>query len=295
MEFLPETVLELILSKVSDEDILKCNLVCRTWNALISRKSLWKKRFENKQVNWEEVPSHIRDKPNSWMILRAHLHHRILFKNFIDNPSGHSGFDGWTIFDNNGDLWRVEEEPIGCDPLPKTELIGRNDESCFVTSYGWCSKYFMVDLWSQGLTPELLKIILPFQINCSQMYTARFDCGGKFDWELRLLDSQQKIICMYKPTCIQLPATMDWKKTEFAFQFGSGDVELLQDLRYIMFIHEGKDTQVWAGHYGMKFARSCVTIECLRTEPEENALEGLTDQFGEEGGRNTFVGRHRGW
>ncbi|CAL8137739.1 unnamed protein product [Orchesella dallaii] len=295
---IPETVVELILSKVPVEDLLKCNLVCKAWRNLISRKSLWKICFDDNKANWNTVPEHVRDKPNGWMVLYAQLRNEILSKNYIKNPSGHRQFEGWTIFSNGGDQWRVEEEPHGSDPLPNLDIpfFGIDeDKSCFTSSFGWCSKYYIVNLWREGLTPELMKLMLPFKIKCSQMYTARFDCGGVFDWELRLLDSEEKRLCQHKAPRIEVPAIMEWQTAEFAFEFGSDDEELLKDLQYLVFIHEGKDTQFWAGHYGMKFARSCVTFECLYSQPENSSSVEPPETFGKDGGVSTIVRSGRYW
>lgn len=79
-------------------------------------------------------------------------------------------FEKWNIHKNGGDRWIVEEEPVGCEPLPEDPFFGPNDRSCFVTSFQWCSKYVVVDLWAAGLNPTVMRISLPLQIKCSQMY-----------------------------------------------------------------------------------------------------------------------------
>ncbi|ODM89606.1 F-box only protein 6, partial [Orchesella cincta] len=299
-EELPDTVLEVILSKVPEDDILKCSLVCRTWREIITRKSFWKIRFKNRRIPWEEVPKHVRDKPKGWMILYAHLRYRILSKNYIQNPSGHNQFEGWTILPNDGLEWRVEQVPQNCSPLPApvSNIFERNDESCFVPAFEWCSKYYWIDIRKEGLTPSLLKLLLPIQINCSQMYTARYDCcGGVFSWELRLLNSQEKILSNYESPTVELSSTTEWHTAQYSFQFGSEDEELVQDLRYIVFSHEGRDTQWWAGRgqFAMKFARSCVTFEALETEPERNGVVEHLAEFGKDGGRNSLQERNRNY
>lgn len=32
-----------------------------------------------------------------------------------------------------------------------------------------------------------------------------------------------------------------------------------------------RDSQFWKGHYGMKFARSCVTVQPLDSDPEDES------------------------
>ncbi|CAL8137747.1 unnamed protein product [Orchesella dallaii] len=281
-EFLPEPVIELILTMVPEEDILACNLVCRTWKRLISRKSYWKKRYQEKKINWYEIPEHIRDKAGGWMILYAQYRYQILSKNYIHNPSGHRRFGGWVISATHRNMWLVEQVPDGCEPLPSSDFFGRKEGCCFVTSFDWSSKCYTVDLWREGLKlkPGVMKLILPFQIKCSQMYAARFDCGGQFNWELRLLDSHWKVIRFYKQPTIDVPPSEEWKTAEYGFKFESKNDFQFRDLRYIEFIHEGKDTQFWAGHFGTKFARSCVTIELL--EPDVAVAVEETKEQGDE-------------
>ncbi|ODM87465.1 F-box only protein 6 [Orchesella cincta] len=275
----PEPVLETILSRVSDEDILQCNSVCRAWKDLITRKSFWKKCYERQGINWNKIPSQIREKPEGWIVLYSHFRYGTFSKNFIKNPSGHRAFDGWSIYTNGGDMWRVEDVPCGCHELPESSFFGP-DTSCFVSSYQWCSKYYIVDLWNEGLNPTVMRISLPLQIKCSQMYATRFDCGGIFKWELRLLDSQEKIIREHK-LYIERPPSTQWETAEYGFKFKLSHADFMQQIRYLVFIHEGRDSQFWKGHYGMKFARSCVTVECLENDPEEES-ELEADETGHE-------------
>ena len=115
------------------------------------------------------VPNQIRERPEGWMVIYSQYRNKIFTKNYITNPSGQDLFDGWSIYKNGGDQWNVEEEPVGCNPLPVSPFFGENDRSCFVTSFQWCSKYFVVDLWNEGLNPIIMRISLPLEIKCSQM------------------------------------------------------------------------------------------------------------------------------
>jgi len=51
--------------------------------------SVWKQRFAQKKLNWNDIPMRIYDNAENWVVLYAHLRHQILFKSYIKNPSGH--------------------------------------------------------------------------------------------------------------------------------------------------------------------------------------------------------------
>ena len=50
-------------------------------------------------------------------------------------------------------------------------------------------------------------------------------------------------------------------------------------VRYIRYFHGGKDTQFWAGHYGVKMTLSTVRLDLKNTAgPEKQAELGLHSQ-----------------
>ncbi|CAL8068715.1 unnamed protein product [Orchesella dallaii] len=284
---IPETILEFILCEVAEEDILNCRLVCRTWKNLIARKYLWKRRFERRRVDICSIPASILDKPDAWLVFYAHLRYLILSKNYIGNSSGERGLEGWTMWDNvgRGHRWRVKESLVS---LAATSLFNGTVPFYFDNLNDLCSKYYIVDLWREGLTPKLMKLLLPFRIKCSQLYASKcddFDGIGLFNWEIRLLNSQEKTIAKHK-TGMELPRKVEWRMVEHSFNFSENSFELLDDLRYVVFIHGGDQL-----YYGIKLAKSCLTIECLENNPvpdiERNYVQLPIEM--EDGGANAIA------
>ncbi len=140
-------------------------------------------------------------------------------------------------------------------------VFGPNDKSCFVSSYHWCSKYILIDLWKAGLNPTVMRTSLPLQIKCSQMcvnlqliwkkvfilkllsilysrYSPRYDCGARFRWGLRILDSQEKIIRDHQ-VAIERAPSRNWKTVEHSFKFKQSQADFIYKVRYLVFIHEG--------------------------------------------------------
>lgn len=81
---------------------------------------------------------------------------------------GRTEFRDWRIHANGGDKWKLEPSPKGCQALPPDRFFD-NSTSAWVTSFGACSKWTMVDLWESGMTPPVMKTCLPFSLECSQM------------------------------------------------------------------------------------------------------------------------------
>ncbi|CAL8114468.1 unnamed protein product [Orchesella dallaii] len=283
---LPEHVVENILSYVSDQDIPNCRVVCHTWKHVLSSKSLWKLRFQKRGVDWNEIQSFITDRnsTNMWALLHSHMCHGILHKNFISNPSGHNGFEGWDmeppIFENP---WIIEEQPMACSPLPNAPLFGRVDQCCFATCFGY--KNFTVDLWDEGLTPALTKLLLPFQIKCSQLFSTRVDqqYNGSANWNIYLWNSDQNIRIRQLTGRIRvnfsIRSTGEWQKREWVFKFERDDLSIrdLENMRYVQFLHAGvcqTDPLIEEepDNGAFKFSHTCVTIEGL---PDEQTPAGL--------------------
>lgn len=50
-----------------------------------------------------------------------------------------------------------------------------------------------------------------------------------------------------------------------------------------------RDSQFWKGHFGMKFARACVTVQCLENDPEdESEIEADEGETGHEDSSSDF-------
>jgi len=116
-----------------------------------------------------------------------------------------------------------------------------------------------IDLWAEGFTPAVMRISLPFEIECTQMYGARFDCGGLFNWSLRIFDSSQDLIQELRES-YAIEAGSEWQTARNSFTFKESSAPFIEQMRYLHFIIDGKDDRFWKGHYGTKFARSAVRI-----------------------------------
>uniref|UniRef100_A0A914R5A5 FBA domain-containing protein n=1 Tax=Parascaris equorum TaxID=6256 RepID=A0A914R5A5_PAREQ len=76
---------------------------------------------------------------------------RLYETNLIDNPSGEKNFDGWTVLDNGGDRMIVEKPPLNCSTNLDDEI-----PLAFVTSYGWGTMRYVIDLWNEDYLPATL-------------------------------------------------------------------------------------------------------------------------------------------
>ena len=161
----------------------------------------------------------------------------------------------WTITENGGNKWKVED---GCIGNEEEQLIKENggSQSNYVTSYGNCSRRQIVDLVDAGVDPEILDKLQP-TIEASEWYAARWDCGSTYWVHVSLLDDQKKKITdhSYSDTTAQwVGGQKGWCRFSHQFSnYGPG-------VRYVEFWDKGKDTQFWAGHYGSKMAAAVVKM-----------------------------------
>ncbi|XP_051895224.1 F-box only protein 6-like [Pristis pectinata] len=243
---LHEDILMVLLSYIpARELILTCRLVCRAWKELVDGVHIWKRMCLREgyfKRGWDIFPE-------DWM--RFYFFHPLM-KNLLKNPCAEEQFQFWTIDDNGGDHWNIEDLPEAhTDNFPDKGV-----NKYFVTSYGLCRKSQIIDLVENGLWGNLLDVIQP-KIVVKDWYAARRDCGCIYRLHVSLLSEKKCIVQKYKSKVIKIPQWSDAKWNEIVHVFkdyGPG-------VRYVKFSHEGQDTQFWAGWYGIRVTNSSVTIE----------------------------------
>ncbi|XP_024240154.1 F-box only protein 6 isoform X3 [Oncorhynchus tshawytscha] len=90
----------------------------------------------------------------------------------------------------------------------------------------------------------------------SYAYAPRWDCGSEYEICVELLNQKKKPIRKFSPDAVIFQQWNDqkWNQMTHVFKnYGPG-------VRYIRFIHGGKDTQFWAGWYGIRVTNSSVEI-----------------------------------
>ncbi|CAL8137691.1 unnamed protein product [Orchesella dallaii] len=283
---LPENVVELILSKVPNEDILNCKLVCHTWKDIVARNSFLKLRFEEKGLNWNSIPDKFKSDSKYRPILHAHLRHGILSKNYVRNSSGQDEFRGWQKI--AGD-WIVSQEPFGCEPLPTSTFFKRVGQSCFVLKSYKGAKCYCIDLRKEGLTPEILELMLPFKLKFSQLYAASSSTPTMFKWSIVMWNEQKDFRRKYSSPIKILPSGK-WQKVEYSFKFGNNarNLKELKGLRQIFLVNEvytentSTPDEIQRDPLNVKFARACVTLELLNSEPDESSSQAVSMEGGHD-------------
>ncbi|XP_064423921.1 F-box only protein 6 isoform X1 [Latimeria chalumnae] len=243
---LPETVFVQVLSYLpARELVLTCRLVCSLWKSLVDKKILWIRKCQLEGLSRK----HLQKQPKDWKEFYFLCHLR---RNLIKNPCAEAGLDFWTLEKNRGDCWRTENLPGGYGQVfPDPEVT-----KYFVTSYGLCKKAQIIDLKAEGYWENLLDTIQP-DIVVTDWYAARHDCGCTYKLQVQLLSQDHLVIKQRHSGKIFIEQWSDakWNQISFTFSnYGPG-------VRYIKFLHGGKDTQFWAGWYGIRVTNSSITIE----------------------------------
>lgn len=248
-QYIPEEILAEILLRVDNKTLLQCHLVCKEWNILI-RSYVWRKKVEmvlGKLLPFEE------DIP--WQALYKICEKRPFRKNLVRNHSGEYGVrKHWRIIHQGGDRWKVEDSPKGAPPLPNDPVF-EGKQYCFVTSYDICMKQQIIDLASEGLTPELMDSLQP-PITVSEWYSSRFDCPATYECMVSLVGKDHQKIEMFTfRDDLEGDRQAQWFYKEHTFRgYGPG-------VRKVAFSHIGTDKSFWAGHYGAKMAGACVRVD----------------------------------
>ncbi|XP_067873598.1 F-box only protein 6-like [Heterodontus francisci] len=243
---LHEDVLVEILSYIpAKELVLTCRLVCQMWKELVDGIHVWKRKCIREgyfKMHWEMFP-------DDW---KKFYFYSPLKKNLLKNPCAEEDFRFWTIEVNGGDEWKIETLPGAHGQM----LSNKSVKNYFVTSYGLCRKSQTIDLVANGLWENLLDVWQP-KIVVSDWYAARRDCGCMYNLVVELLSKDETPIQRYESEQVIIPQWSDakWNEMTHVFkEYGPG-------VRYVRFSHEGRDTQFWAGWYGVRVTNSSVSIE----------------------------------
>ncbi|XP_077303308.1 F-box only protein 6-like [Lithobates pipiens] len=175
-----------------------------------------------------------------------------LKSNLIKNPRALEDLKYWTIDENGGSQWKVEDLPGGEGELFPNPSVTKY----FVTSNQPCKKSQIVDLKKEGFTPEILDKAQP-PIIVTDWYAARKDCSCQYELLVRLLSEDKKTLQEFRPQPVNLAQRCDgqWHYVTHTFSnYGPG-------VRYIYFQHGGKDTLNWAGWYGVRLTNSSISVD----------------------------------
>lgn len=262
---LPEHLVEYILSFVSPKCLVTdCPLVCDLFRRIVHNNVFWKMKCER---DGKVIPS-FKLHP-----LPEHYYRKIYMgnpygRNLLRNSQGdcHEGeFAHWEVTTEIGDGWRVESFPVGTDPLPL------KSQSCFATSFGPCIKEQVVDLVREGVSWEVLDTFKP-PIEVSEWYAARIDCGGIYHLVVELVDIAREQMATFDTGEIEIPQWQGrrWNQVKYTFcDYPSG-------VRYVRFVHTGRDTQFWSGYYGTKMAGGSVRVSGKLSLPGTNQWASVT-------------------
>ncbi|RCN33825.1 F-box associated region, partial [Ancylostoma caninum] len=171
------------------------------------------------------------------------------------------------VFRGGGDGIRIEHPPVYCE---QTEV-----PVCFATSYGWCSRYFEIDLAKAG--NWVMDYIRP-EITVRERCACREDCGAQYELRAQLLKEDEEFdenvilprFRVQERSWAQWEGGKSWETVEHVLtEYPSG-------MRKLGVMSRGKDTQFWAGHYGSKFGATEVIIRLPET-PRLLSLEEFPD------------------
>ncbi|XP_017566384.2 F-box only protein 6-like isoform X1 [Pygocentrus nattereri] len=238
---LPVAVIEeIILNLPAEQALCVCRLVCREWKAVVDSASFWREKCRREGLKPRTTDRKTRD----WQVFYWLSKKR---RNLLRNPKAEENYRGWDIIENGGDKWHIEGMFV---PHPDETVT-----KCFVTSYFPCMKRQLINLQKEGYSLALLDEMQP-DIIISDWYAPRWDCGSKYEICVELLNHKKAAIQTFRPEPVTFPQWNDqqWNQMTHVFSdYGPG-------VRYVRFTHGGKDTQFWAGWYGIRVTNSSVEI-----------------------------------
>ncbi|XP_018423273.1 PREDICTED: F-box only protein 6-like [Nanorana parkeri] len=246
ISLLPEDALLEIFSLVPPLDLIhRCRPVCSQWRDVIDSSTLWKTICQRMGL----IPQNWIRPPRDW---KKYYYLRSRRRNLLKNACANEELKFWKLESNGGDRWKVEDLPgEHGQPFPDDTVT-----KYFVTSYEMCLKSQLIDLRKTGYNKELMDRDQP-DIAVRDWFAARADCGCQYEVEVQLLSEGKRVLHKFSPETVLIPQWSDamWQEMTHTFRnYGPG-------VRYVYFRHGGKDTQWWAGWYGIRVTSSSVTVE----------------------------------
>lgn len=258
-----------ILEYVPPLDLVRvCMLVCRAWRDLLAEPGFWRQLMKNggncsaklssiTDVNWPKLCYYTLCEPN--MIKSFSADGQLSFTHWKTSSTE------WRVFKlssrgarrdrGGGNGWEKEQ---WINPEEHADVLTENSgcRNNYVTSYGWCCREQVIKLTDVGLSNEIMDEIRP-QIDISEWFCARFDCGCHYCIRVELLDAKREVVKYFEHSVLTeqwLGGELGWRKIQHMFDAYSPGV------RYLRFADAGKDTQFWAGHYGSKMAAAWARV-----------------------------------
>ncbi|XP_063557374.1 F-box only protein 17 isoform X2 [Gorilla gorilla gorilla] len=197
LDALPPELLVQVLSHVPPRSLVtRCRPVCRAWRDIVDGPTVWLLQLARDRsaegralyaVAQRCLPSN-EDKEEFPLCALARYCLRAPFgRNLIFNSCGEQGFRGWEV-EHGGNGWAIEKN---LTPVP-----GAPSQTCFVTSFEWCSKRQLVDLVMEGVWQELLDSA-QIEICVADWWGARENCGCVYQLRVRLLDVYEKEVVKF--------------------------------------------------------------------------------------------------
>ena len=278
---LPDDILENIFLHLPGSYVCKTlSVVCQKWNNIIESKHFWtQKAIIDKKLNDQAIELFKSHNIYEW----KRLYFKNPFnKNLINNPNGDDGFNFWHILErrshHNNSSYNIDQKTnfsdlynkynntkystqnsngfqIENDSHGSKDLLDENNKICrkFSTTYYHCYKLQFINLNQVGLFGDFFEKC-NLKLEVKDFYAARFDCGSEYHIKIFLLDENFKI--KYEESFDQtLSQWGDGEWLEFKHVFQN-----LKDVRYVLLSHGGKDTQFWAGNYGIKISKTSVKL-----------------------------------
>nr|XP_054595026.1 F-box only protein 6 isoform X1 [Nothobranchius furzeri] len=236
----PDILVEIFLNLPPNQVVCVIRLVCHQWKDLADGEFFWRERCRREGYHLQDASR----APSNWRLFYFMCKRR---RNLLKNPRGEDGFLGWDL-SNGGDGWNIERPIV---PHPN-EAIQKN----FATSYQMCIKSQMIELEKEGYSPSFMDEFQP-SIRISDWYAPR--CRCEYVISVQLLNHRKEVLQEFNPDAVYLPQFDQqigdqWHQMTHVFKnYGPG-------VRYIQFIHGGKDSVFWKGWYGARVTESCVEV-----------------------------------
>mmetsp|Transcript_3930 Transcript_3930/g.7489 ORF Transcript_3930/g.7489 Transcript_3930/m.7489 type:complete len:556 (-) Transcript_3930:1347-3014(-) len=214
-------------------------------------------------------------------------------RNFLVNPNGAEGLNGWRQ-QSIHNAWRVEQHgpEQSIPPLLQTPVLGSNARppitTNFVSTYRDCIMSQVVDLTKvlrlgdhnySNTIPRLVRL------EVSARYTGRTDCPSIFKLIAFLQEGDRPpLLGRERPRIpppkrlasgiIEAPPGVYWERTSLEFELDTtGTIWKRPEVTVAVM---GKDTRFWEGNFGSKCAD--ITLRVLGLTPHEMEALVLTPE-----------------